>query len=77
MARASDPNSASCGFFICDADASHLDGDYAAFGYVLSGMETVDAIADYATGKTDSNGNLNTGVAQPTIEYIKLLESAN
>ena len=77
MARASDPNSAASGFFICDAEASHLDGDYAAFGYVLSGMETVDAIADYATGKTDSNGNLNTGVAQPTIEYIKILESAN
>ena len=77
MARASEPNSASSGFFICDADAPHLDGGYAAFGYVLSGMETVDAIADYATGKTDSNGNLNEGVEQPVIEYIKIIESAN
>ena len=75
MARATDPNSAASGFFICDADASHLDGDYAAFGYVISGMETVDAIADYAEGKTDSNYNLNSGVAQPTIEYVKIIEN--
>lgn len=74
MARANDPNSASSGFFICDADASHLDGDYAAFGYVVSGMETVDAIADYAVGKTDSNGNLYATYEQPTIEYIKIVE---
>ena len=75
MARTSVKDSASCGFFICDADAPHLDGDYAAFGYVLSGMSTVDAIADYAVGKTDSNGNLNSGVAQPTIEYVKIIEN--
>ena len=77
MARASDPDSASCGFFICDADASWLDGEYAAFGYVLSGMETVDAIADYSVGKTDRNGNLNSSVEQPVIEYIKVVENAN
>ncbi len=75
MARTSVKDSASCGFFICDADAPHLDGDYAAFGYVLSGMATVDAIADYAVGKTDSNGNLNSGVEQPTIEYVKITEN--
>ena len=74
MARATDPNSASSGFFICDADAPHLDGDYAAFGYVVSGMKTVDAIADYAVGKTDGNGNLNSGVKQPVIEYMKILK---
>ena len=75
MARANDPNSASSGFFICDADAPHLDGDYAAFGYVVSGMETVDAIADYAVGKTDGNGNLYSQYKQPTIEYIKILDN--
>ena len=75
MARANAYDSASSQFFICDADAPHLDGNYAAFGYVISGMETVDAIADYATGKTDGNGNLNSGVAQPTIEYIKIIEN--
>ena len=75
MARSNIMDSASSGFFICDADSSWLDGEYAAFGYVLSGMATVDAIADYAVGKTDSNGNLNTGVEQPKIEYIKILDN--
>ena len=78
MARlSSDPDSAGSGFFICDADAPHLNGNYAAFGYVISGMETVDAIADYSVGKTDSNGNLNTGVDQPVIEYIKIVTTAD
>ena len=75
MARSNDPNSAASGFFICDATASHLDGNYAAFGYVVSGMETVDAIADYAVGKTDGNGNLYSIYEQPTIEYIKVLDN--
>ncbi len=75
MARATDPNSASSGFFICDADSDWLDGEYAAFGYVISGMQTVDAIADYSVGKTDGNGNLNADVEQPKIEYIKLIEN--
>lgn len=75
MARSSVKDSASSGFFICDADSYWLDGEYAAFGYVISGMETVDAIADYSVGKTDSNGNLNAGVEQPVIEYIKVIEN--
>lgn len=44
MARAMDPNSAGSQFFIMVADAPHLDGDYAAFGKVTEGMETVDKI---------------------------------
>ncbi len=46
MARAYDPNSASSQFFIMHKDAPHLDGQYAAFGRVISGMEAVDEIAD-------------------------------
>ena len=42
MARSNDPNSASSQFFICYDDASFLDGNYAAFGKVVSGMETVE-----------------------------------
>ena len=42
MARATPPDSASSQFFICYADASFLDGNYAAFGKVIEGMETVD-----------------------------------
>ncbi len=45
MARSNAPDSASCQFFIMHEAASHLDGKYAAFGRVVAGMETVDAIA--------------------------------
>lgn len=45
MARSKDPNSASSQFFICNADASSsLDGDYAAFGYVVEGMSVVNEV---------------------------------
>ena len=53
MARAQDPNSASSQFFIMHADAPHLDGSYAAFGHVVSGMEAVDEIASVRTGFND------------------------
>ena len=42
MARSMDPNSASSQFFICYADCTFLDGQYAGFGKVIEGMETVD-----------------------------------
>jgi len=44
MARAADPNSAGCQFFICVADARFLDKQYSAFGKVVRGMEAVDQI---------------------------------
>ncbi|MFJ7737953.1 peptidylprolyl isomerase [Lysinibacillus sp. NPDC097287] len=44
MARTNDPNSAGSQFFIMVEQSSNLDGDYAAFGKVIEGMETVDAI---------------------------------
>ena len=53
MARAFNPNSASSQFFIMHADAPHLDGQYAAFGKVTSGMETVDEIAEVPTDYND------------------------
>ena len=53
MARAFDPNSASSQFFIMHADAPHLDGQYAAFGKVVSGIETVDEIASVPTDYSD------------------------
>ena len=53
MARAFDPNSASSQFFIMHADAPHLDGQYAAFGKVISGMEAVDEIASIPTDYND------------------------
>ena len=49
MARSSLPDSAGSQFFIMHDDAPHLDGSYAAFGKVLSGMEAVDRIAETKT----------------------------
>ena len=53
MARAMNPNSAGSQFFIMHADAPHLDGAYAAFGKVTSGIEVVDDIADEYTDYRD------------------------
>ena len=53
MARAMDPNSASSQFFIMHQDAPHLDGQYAAFGKITKGIETVDEIADAETDFRD------------------------
>lgn len=54
MARSQDPNSAGSQFFICVADSNFLDGQYTAFGEVVSGMETVDRIVN---AKRDGNDN--------------------
>ncbi len=53
MARSQMPNSASSQFFIMHADGKFLDGQYAAFGKVVSGMEVVDEIASVKTGPND------------------------
>ncbi len=53
MARAMDPDSAGSQFFIMHEDAPHLDGQYAAFGHVIEGMDTVDEIAETPTGFQD------------------------
>jgi peptidylprolyl isomerase len=53
MARGGDPNSANSQFFICFADAGFLDGKYAVFGEVVSGMEFIDKIK---AGTQENNG---------------------
>ena len=70
MARSSDPDSASSQFFIVQTDSTFLDGDYAAFGEVTSGMDVVDAICKDAK-PTDDNGTIPAD-QQPVIEYIKV-----
>ena len=54
MARAFDPNSAGSQFFIMHKDAPHLDGEYAAFGKVIEGLEAVDEIASVETRFQDA-----------------------
>ena len=53
MARTNDPNSAGSQFFIMVKEASQLDGKYAAFGKVIEGMETVDAIVSSERDRAD------------------------
>ena len=53
MARAQNPDSAGSQFFVMHADGEFLDGDYAAFGAVSEGMETVDEIAQVKTDWND------------------------
>ena len=70
MARSRENNSASSQFFIMHADGPHLDGAYAAFGKVVSGMDVVDEIA--ATPVLDGNGSVAAG-AKPIMKKVSLL----
>ena len=53
MARSSAPNSAGSQFFLMHQDSPHLDGQYAAFGKIVEGIEVVDEIASVKTGFSD------------------------
>lgn len=69
MARAQDYNSAGSQFYICLSPQEHLDGQYAVFGKVVAGMETVESIAnDYLKGKIDHN---------PVMESVVFVEESN
>lgn len=72
MARSQMYDSASSQFFIMHADADYLDGQYAAFGRVLSGIEVVDAICE-STPVTDGNGSV-AAENQPVITSIRRIE---
>lgn len=72
MARSQLANSASSQFFIVHEDSVFLDGDYATFGKVISGMEIVDKICEEAIVE-DSNGTVK-AENQPVISSIKIVE---
>lgn len=78
MARTNDPNSATSQFFICNADATFLDGSYAAFGWVVSGMEVIDLIT-YMT-EPYANPFYSNIIEDPenraVIEYIKVVKES-
>ena len=72
MARSNNPDSASSQFFIMHEDGEFLDGNYAAFGEVTSGIEVVDAICEKVK-PIDGDGTVPKE-DQPVIEYIKVID---
>ena len=70
MARSQNPDSASSQFFIVHENSEFLDGSYAAFGYVVKGMEIVDAICNDAQ-PTDNNGTIP-AESQPVITKVSV-----
>ncbi len=68
MARSMNPNSAGSQFFIMHEDAPHLDGQYAAFGKVVSGMDVVD---ENRSVPTDWNDKPKTAVKMKTVELLE------
>ena len=72
MARSQNPDSASSQFFICHADSTFLDGQYACFGYVTDGMDVVDAVCE-AAQPTDGNGTIPAD-QQPVITAIRVID---
>ena len=72
MARAQDPDSASSQFFTVQEDSDYLDGNYAAFGHVTSGMEIVDQICKDVPVE-DDNGTVK-AENQPVIEKITITD---
>jgi peptidyl-prolyl cis-trans isomerase B (cyclophilin B) len=72
MARAKQNDSASSQFFIVQKDSEYLDGDYAVFGYVTSGMDIVDKIAEDAK-PIDNNGSIKYE-EQPVLTSIKVVK---
>ena len=71
MARSLEPDSASSQFFIVHEDSKFLDGDYAAFGYVIDGIALVDKICKEAIA-VDGNGTIEPA-NQPIIKSIRVL----
>ena len=72
MARSEEYDSASSQFFIMHEDNIGLDGNYAAFGKVISGMEVVDKIAENTKVEDDNGTVLKKN--QPVIESIRVIE---
>lgn len=72
MARANDPDSAGSQFFIMAEESSNLDGQYAAFGKVINGLDVVEAINNSEVEKNKSTGEKSTPVTPIVIEEIRV-----
>lgn len=74
MARGNEMNSASCQFFICYAAATHLDGNYAAFGKVVEGMETIDAFLEIERVYSSGDKAFSKPLDPPVIEKAEIID---
>ncbi len=70
MARTSDPNSASSQFFIMHADNAGLDGNYAAFGMLKDGFDTLDSIATSPVSINSQSGERSVPVNEIVLDYV-------
>ena len=72
MARSNDPDSASSQFFICYGDESFLDGQYAAFGKVIEGMDVVDSFVkvERSMGSDGAVSSPNTDIIMENVKMI-------
>ncbi|MBF8982750.1 peptidylprolyl isomerase [Lutibacter sp. B2] len=74
MARSASPDSASSQFFIMDGDGSFLDGQYAAFGKLIEGEDTLDKIADTSVKKDPYSGDESVPEVDVIIKKVTVLE---
>ncbi len=75
MARASDPNSAGCQFFICHGDARFLDRQYTAFGELVAGDDVLEKIATVPT-KSGGGGEKSTPIERIEVKSISIVPAA-
>lgn len=75
MARASDPNSAGCQFFICHGDARFLDRQYTAFGQLVKGDDVLERLASVPT-KSGGGGEKSTPVERIAVESISIVAAS-
>jgi peptidyl-prolyl cis-trans isomerase B (cyclophilin B) len=66
-------NTGSCQFFIVHNDSPHLDGQYAAFGHVIQGIEVVDSITASTDKYGDYNGTIQNKSNQAVITEMKVI----
>ena len=72
--RTNDPDSAGTQFFIMHGTSTRLDGDYAAFGRVVAGMETIDAIAKLPVKEQTHSAEKSKPVEAPVIESVTFVD---
>lgn len=75
MARSNHPDSASSQFFIMDGDVTSLDGDYAAFGKLIDGVETLKSISETPVSRNPWSGELSIPQEDVVIKRITMLEN--